>query len=441
MKKPIVILLLVSLIAAFSLAAASAEGIDSYPLLATNFNVYGVKNLPEYYPDFRTDKAAFLVQAITTYHWNGGRGAAPGSISLYDWDDNLIGSWQATSRGGSGAKNVYWDVFPNIVLEQGKKYYIIDSDPSTWSANDQSGGAGFFEIRGIEADSAAGLLTPSLVKVSFTSDTVVKGEKATIKAVTNTAVDTLCMYAENGSLVKTWSSGYTDKGDVRTWKVKYSFKSAGNRALTFMGRSGEAESDPIIARVTVQEQRQNKEVRQAKEHGLIPDCLQDADLTQPITAAEFSALAVRLFEEIWQTQEIPEKTPFTNIAGHPLKSEIEKAWGLGFLNPIKADSFNPDAGFSRALLARMYCNVIRACEYDGFTRENIDRYSLPYTATGRFADEAEISEAARDSVYYLASNGLMDGAAENRFDPAGAATREQAIIVAERIFAMETEDF
>ena len=181
------------------------------------------------------------------------------------------------------------------------------------------------------------------------------------------------------------------------------------------------------------------EVYAADGRRLIPDCLRDADLTQPITAAEFSALAVRLFEEIWQTQELREETPYDNIDGHPLQSEIEKAWGLGFLEPIKSDTFDPDAGFSRELLARMFCNLIKSCELDGVNPETVDNFFLPYTVTGRFSDDAEISEASRDSVYYLTSNGLMDGASESRFDPAGPATREQAIVVAERIYLMENE--
>ena len=181
-----------------------------------------------------------------------------------------------------------------------------------------------------------------------------------------------------------------------------------------------------------------EEIYAADSRRLIPDCLRDADLTQPITAAEFSALAVRLFEEIWQTQEIPEKTPYTNIEGHILQLEIEKAWGLGFLNPISVETFNPDAGFSREMMAEMYCNLIKACKYDDFTRENIDAYFLPYTVTGHFADEAEIAERARDSVIYLTSNALMDLYPDGRFVPADKATREQAIVTALRIYEAET---
>ena len=40
----------------------------------------------------------------------------------------------------------------------------------------------------------------------------------------------------NGSsLIKTWTSGYTDSGTTRTWKVTYAFSGAGNRTMTFKG--------------------------------------------------------------------------------------------------------------------------------------------------------------------------------------------------------------
>ena len=116
------------------------------------------------------------------------------------------------------------------------------------------------------------------------------------------------------------------------------------------------------------------------------------------------------------------------------------AWGLGFLKPIRPGSFAPDAGFAREVLACMYCNVVKACEFDGVNPDTVDGFFLPYTVTSSFADAAEIAGAARDSVYYLTGNGLMDGMDASRFDPAGKATREQAIVVAERIYRMETEE-
>ena len=73
---------------------------------------------------------------------------------------------------------------------------------------------------------------PTLSSVSFSKSTASVGENVTITAVTSTTVTKLSMY--NGStLVQSWTSGYTDSGATRTWKVTYAFLGAGNRTLSF----------------------------------------------------------------------------------------------------------------------------------------------------------------------------------------------------------------
>ena len=122
------------------------QDVNSYEVLWSNFNSGAVQNgapvsvTLDVYTDVK-------IQAITTYHWNKGNGELPGSISIWENGDE-IGSWDASARPGSGADNVYWDVFPDIVLEGGHKYDFVDSSPMTWSCNEESEYEGFLEIRG-----------------------------------------------------------------------------------------------------------------------------------------------------------------------------------------------------------------------------------------------------------------------------------------------------
>ena len=158
MKKRILPLLLavVLLVSAPGLSALAAD-VSDYPIYYTSFNTAAVTdytrspNADCYYPDFTVTGGNLLVQAITTYHWNGGKGATPGKISIYRWDDDsIVGTWNAvgTRSGQAGAKNVNWDVFPNVELNDGERYYIVDSDPDTWSFNSESENTGFAEVRG-----------------------------------------------------------------------------------------------------------------------------------------------------------------------------------------------------------------------------------------------------------------------------------------------------
>ncbi len=124
------------------------DAFDGLKSFASTFNSGGVVNGAEACPLY-TAEDDIVLKAVSTYHWNGGSGAAPGSIRIYDMTEEesvLIGTWDATARAGSGADNVYWDVFPNIQLEKGHKYHIKDSDPETWSTNDQASNMGFVEL-------------------------------------------------------------------------------------------------------------------------------------------------------------------------------------------------------------------------------------------------------------------------------------------------------
>ncbi len=124
------------------------DAFDGLKSFASTFNTGGVVNGAEACPLYTAEDDVVL-KAVSTYHWNGGNGATPGAIRIYDItgeESVLLGTWEATARGGSGADNVYWDVFPDIQLEKGHKYHIKDSEPETWSTNEQAKNMGFVEL-------------------------------------------------------------------------------------------------------------------------------------------------------------------------------------------------------------------------------------------------------------------------------------------------------
>ncbi len=111
-----------------------------------NTNVGGVQNDPSNPTMFTLDRAR-NISFIQTYHWNNGRGAAPGQIALLADDGTWYGPWQATGRPGSGGvANAYWEAYPNETLPAGR-YMVLDSDADTWARNAQSNDAGFTLIR------------------------------------------------------------------------------------------------------------------------------------------------------------------------------------------------------------------------------------------------------------------------------------------------------
>ena len=121
--------------------------VGDYSIIGSNGNIYAVQDGPGYDLPVCFDTDVY-VQSISTYHWNSGNGAVPGTISIEDEDGNVLGTWEAVGRMGYlDAPDAYWDVFPNIMLEADTWYYIVDSDNDTWSYNSESQG-GMVEVRG-----------------------------------------------------------------------------------------------------------------------------------------------------------------------------------------------------------------------------------------------------------------------------------------------------
>ncbi|MBR2667746.1 MAG: S-layer homology domain-containing protein [Oscillospiraceae bacterium] len=363
-KRILALLLTVVLCLSLLPLAASAASVEDYPLLYSTFNSSATQSGPEYFPDFTVGSNDLLVQAIATYHWNSGRGATPGTISIYDWDDNLIGTWQATGRSGSGANNVYWDVFPNVVLKAGQRYYIVDSDTKTWSYNSASDNMGFAEVRGTAAPSGSSGSGGSSSSGSTTTS----------------------------------STGYT----CSTWAAP--------------------------------------ELSQADSMGLIPDVLKTADLTRSITRKEFAAVCVQVYNYMSGTPAVAGENPFKDTSD----PDVLKAYAVGIVNGTAPDKFSPDDLLTREQAATMLTRCYKKIVIPGWTLPTDGNYTLNFTQPPLFADDWNISDYARTSVYFMAANGILNGMGENMFVPKGTATiagatvaanatREQAVIISSRM--------
>ena len=155
----------------------------------------------------------------------------------------------------------------------------------------------------------------------------------------------------------------------------------------------------------------NEELEKADLLGLIPDCLQDADLTRSINRAEFAAVSVKAYEALSGTAAIPAiVNPFNDTDD----MEVLKALNVGITIGVSATEFAPD------------------------------NTPLTYDKPAVFADDAQISDWAKDSVYFMVAHNIIQGVGDNRFAPQNTtdaeqaqgyanATREQALIIAVRM--------
>lgn len=111
-------------------------------ILFDNQNILAVQNGGTS-PTFELSSATVIAK-IQTYHWNEASGnRSTGTISLRADDGTVYGPWEtAGAEGQGGVPNAYWAASPQVKLPAGR-YTVIDSDPSTWSQNADSGGEGF----------------------------------------------------------------------------------------------------------------------------------------------------------------------------------------------------------------------------------------------------------------------------------------------------------
>ncbi|MDO4562417.1 MAG: S-layer homology domain-containing protein [Clostridia bacterium] len=185
----------------------------------------------------------------------------------------------------------------------------------------------------------------------------------------------------------------------------------------------------------------SENLQRAEDLGLIPEILKGADLTQSITRAEFAAVSIKAYEALSGAQAIPAiNNPFTDCGD----TEVLKAYNVGITSGVSATEFEPNTLLNREQAATMLTRVFKKVSLAGWTLATDGQFSLEYTKGAPFADDANISDWAKDSVYFMAANGIISGVGNNKFAPKNTtseeeavsyanATREQALIIAVRM--------
>ncbi len=178
-----------------------------------------------------------------------------------------------------------------------------------------------------------------------------------------------------------------------------------------------------------------EELKKAEELRLIPESLRTADLARPITRAEFAAVAVKLYEAMSGEMAQAGNNPFADTND----PEVLKAYALGITKGTSETAFEPDLLISREQVATMLTRTVMAGR-----NISILNQGAPIT----FADSEMISDWARESVQFMAGQGIIKGVEENgalyfrpnnRTDAQAAqnyanATREQALAISVRSF-------
>jgi len=181
----------------------------------------------------------------------------------------------------------------------------------------------------------------------------------------------------------------------------------------------------------------------AVELSLIPDSLTDPDIdySQPVTRAEFAGIAVRAYEILTDTTTLPAASgTFTDTSDE----DALKAYNAGIMVGISDTEFSPGALLDREQCATALTRIFKRATMPGWSFATDGDFHLTFIHPTPFTDDEAISDWARESVYFMVANKIMEGIGNNMFAPrnvTGAqeaqgyatATREQALIIALRM--------
>jgi hypothetical protein len=150
-----------------STPGGSSEG-TAAPVLASISSIAGVSNGPT--APSVVELPAARITALVTYHWNGARGATPGTIGLRAADGTTYGPYPATgSPGQGGVPNAYWTAVVDVRVPAGS-YTVVDSDPATWAWASDTGGRGMVTVHGIAEGAATTTTRPRTTTTSAPQD-------------------------------------------------------------------------------------------------------------------------------------------------------------------------------------------------------------------------------------------------------------------------------
>ena len=183
------------------------------------------------------------------------------------------------------------------------------------------------------------------------------------------------------------------------------------------------------------------EIRKAYDLGLVPDVLSQADLRKRISREEFAAVAVKVYESLSGGQAIPAiNDPFKDTRN----LDVLKAYNMGIVDGYGSGLYGPNDPLNREQCATMLTRAYKKVSIPGWSLAEDDRFELTYRMPAPFADDSLISGWAKDSVYFMVANGILQGIGNDRFAPKNTtpkeeesgyatATREQALAIAVRM--------
>lgn len=164
-----------------------------------------------------------------------------------------------------------------------------------------------------------------------------------------------------------------------------------------------------------------EDVEKAIEISLVTEKIQ-GDYQKSITREEFGELALELYQFlVGEEIELGGQNPFLDTQN----PKIIAANSLGIIQGKGDGRFSPFDNINREELAVILYRTLKIAKPRFDFSGDFDHY---------FSDSYLISSWAKEAINYLYVTEIMNGVGENRFNPKGNTTREEAIVTVKRIY-------
>lgn len=170
-----------------------------------------------------------------------------------------------------------------------------------------------------------------------------------------------------------------------------------------------------------------EDIKDAIDKNLVPEVLQ-GNYQSDITRAEYTLLAMKIYEASGKSFSWKTLKPFNDCIGHKYEQQIVAAYNAGIIAGDGKGTFNPDEKISRQQVAVLLVNLLKKISPErDFNVKNT--YTYP--------DQDSIATWARYYVDYCFENKVLYGGTGNTIAPLGNTTIEQSIVLLHRIAKSE----
>lgn len=155
--------------------------------------------------------------------------------------------------------------------------------------------------------------------------------------------------------------------------------------------------------------------------GVVPAALMSGYRTE-MTRAEFTALIVGVYEYAKGAYTLKNTAPFNDISTSAYSTQIAKGYELGLVGGSGAGAFTPEGTLTREQCAKIISTTV----------STVTGAAIAPKVTLTYTDASKIDSWALLYVRDASEKELMTGSGTS-FEPLGVLTREQAMVIAERM--------